>query len=162
MRALGGPCRGEGASVRRGLEWVGLAPRRSSDDLIKRVIGVAGDRVVCCDKQDRVTVNGVALDEPYVYPGDEASLQTFDVRVPEGHLWVMGDHRSNSQDSREHQEDSRGGMVPVDQVVGRAFVLVWPLDRFSRFSEPGTFDQPGLAVAPPTTPRSAIAVVAAA
>ncbi len=110
---------------------------------IKRVIGVGGDRIVCCDSQKRITVNGVPLTEPYLYPSDRTapSLAKFAVRVPQGRLWVMGDHRSSSADSRFHLGDPGGGFVPVDDVVGRAFARVWPLGRAGRLSQPATFRQ---------------------
>jgi signal peptidase I len=131
-------------AVRDVLVFIGLAPSDSDDDLIKRVIGMPGDRVACCDPDGRVTVNGVALDEPYVLPGDQPSAEEFDVVVPDGSLWLMGDHRSVSQDSRAHQDDARGGMVPVDNVLGRAFAVVWPLDQAKRLQRPDTFDEPSL------------------
>jgi signal peptidase I len=131
-------------AIRDTLVFIGLAPSDSGDDLIKRVIGVGGDHVKCCDSQGRVTVNDVPLDEPYVFPGDAPSDNPFDVRVPQGSLWMMGDHRSVSEDSRAHQDDGRGGMVPVDNVIGRAFVVVWPIDQAKRLRVPATFDQPGL------------------
>ena len=94
--------------IRDGLVFVGLAPAAGEEDLIKRVIGVGGDKVACCDAQGRVTVNGVPLDEPYLYPGDEPSGETFGpFTVPDGELWVMGDHRSVSEDSRAHQRAAR-------------------------------------------------------
>ncbi|MEO6712139.1 MAG: signal peptidase I [Mycobacteriales bacterium] len=89
-------------------------------DYIKRVIGLPGETVACCDAEGRVTVNGVALDEPYVY---EDNHSEFDTVVPAGELWLMGDHRSASSDSRVH------GTVPIDRVVGKAFVIVWPPSR---------------------------------
>ena len=98
-------------------------------DFVKRVIGVGGDRVACCDSEGRVTVNGRALEESYVYPGDSPSSVTFDQVVPSGSLWVMGDHRSSSADSRDHLGDPGGGMVPVDQVVGRVVAVWWPWDH---------------------------------
>ena len=126
-------------TVRGGLEYVGLVPAVTGDDLIKRVIGTEGDRVRCEDST--VVVNGVPLDEPYVHPGDAACEDdTFDVTVPEGHLWVMGDHRAVSEDSRAHQGGELGGFVPEDEVIGRAFVVVWPIGRFSGIGRPDTFD----------------------
>jgi signal peptidase I len=120
-------------------EIVGVAPP-SDRDFIKRVIGVGGDRVVCCDADGNITVNGIALDEEsYLYPGNPPSKQSFDVLVPEGKLWVMGDHRSASADSRAHLGDPGGGMVPEDRVIGRAFAIVWPLDRAQFLPIPESF-----------------------
>lgn len=121
------------------LVWVGqsfglVAP--DSTDFIKRVIGVGGDRVTCCDDQGRILVNGEPLQEDYLFPGDAPSLQPFDVEVPEGTLWVMGDHRSASADSRVHLGDPGGGFVPEDSVVGRAMTVVWPLTRLSNIPLP--------------------------
>jgi signal peptidase I len=129
--------------VRDGLVFVGLAPAAGEEDLIKRVIGVGGDKVACCDA-GRVTVNGVPLDEPYLFPGDKPSEQTFSKTVPAGELWVMGDHRSVSEDSRFHTEQPGKGFVPVDDVIGRAFTIVWPLDRARLLRHPATFDNPAL------------------
>ncbi len=133
-------------AVRRVLVFVGLAPAAGEEDLIKRVIGVGGDKVACCDA-GRITVNGVPLDEPYLHPGDDPSGETFSATVPDGSLWVMGDHRSVSEDSRAHQQQPGKGFVPVDDVIGRAFVIVWPLGRGQLLHRPATFDQPGLAAA---------------
>jgi signal peptidase I len=105
-------------------------------DFVKRVLGVAGDRVACCDDQGRITVNGRPLDEPYVYPGDEPSSVTFDQVVPPGKLWMMGDHRSSSADSRDHLGDPGGGMVPVDRVIGRVVAVWWPWDRATGVGRP--------------------------
>lgn len=120
------------------LEYVGLLPSSAEDHLIKRVIGLPGDHVTCCDAEHRLTVNGVGVDEPYLKPGDVASSLTFDITVPEGRLWVMGDHRSNSEDSRFHDPEGDGvaGSVPLSKVTGRAVVIVWPLDRAGLLSRP--------------------------
>lgn len=119
----------------------------SGADYVKRVVGVPGDRVTCCDTSGRLTVNGVPVDEPYLYPGNVPSTMTFDVIVPAGRIWVMGDHRSNSADSRSHLGQPGGGMIPLDDVVGRAWVRYWPLDRL------GSIDTaPGLASIPAATP----------
>ena len=120
-------------------EIVGIAPP-SDRDFIKRVIGVGGDRVVCCDAEGQITINGFPLmEQEYLYPGNPPSKQTFDVIVPDGRLWVMGDHRSASADSRAHLGDPGGGMVPVDRVIGRAFSIVWPLDRAQFLPIPESF-----------------------
>jgi signal peptidase I len=135
--------------IRDGLVFVGLAPAAGEEDLIKRVIGVGGDTVACCDAQGRVTVNGVPLNEPYLFPGDKPSEESFKpVTVPQGELWVMGDHRSVSEDSRAHSQQPGHGFVPVKDVIGRAFTVVWPLDRARLLHRPATFDQPGLASGP--------------
>ncbi len=129
---------GVGATVRRTLSFVGLLPQDSGEHLIKRVVGVGGDRVVCCDKNQRVTVNGTPIDEtPYLAPGARPSAKPFDVTVPRGYLWVMGDNRPVSADSRAHG-DLNKGMVPVGDVVGKAFVVVWPFDRAGGLGVPET------------------------
>lgn len=121
------------------LEFVGLSPTGEGNHLIKRVIGTAGDHVVCCDAKGRISVNGAALDETYLFPGDDPSDEPFDITVPADSLWVMGDHRSNSRDSRANDDGTgTAGSVPMDHVVGQAAVLVWPLDRFSWFVDPSS------------------------
>ncbi|KAA0922326.1 signal peptidase I [Streptomyces apricus] len=134
------------------LSWIGLMPSAEEKDLIKRVIGVGGDTVECKDTGP-LRVNGKALNEPYVYPGntpcsmDDGGGQ-FKVKVPEGKIWVMGDHRQNSLDSRYHQQDEHKGFVPVGNVVGRAVVVAWPPTRWSTLPVPDTFDQNLSAAAP--------------
>lgn len=121
------------------LERIGLYP--TGGHLVKRVIGIGGDRVVCCDKQGRITVNGTPLDESsYLPKGVKPSLTRFDVRVKPGHLWMMGDNRGDSWDSRGHMGDPGGGFVSVDSVVGKVFALVWPWDRAELVRRPDSFD----------------------
>lgn len=140
------------------LSWIGLMPSAEEKDLIKRVIGVGGD-TVACSGTGPLTVNGKALNEPYVYPGNTPCSQDdqggqFTVKVPKGYVWVMGDHRQNSRDSRYNQSDRHHGMVPVDDVVGRAVVKAWPINRWGTLPVPDTFDQPSLSA------RSAAVTVA--
>ncbi|MFB7333553.1 signal peptidase I [Streptomyces adustus] len=126
--------------VKEGLTFIGLLPSDNEKDLIKRVVGVGGDHVKCCDAQGRLTVNGVPLSESdYLYPGNDPSDIKFDITVPTGRLWVMGDHRANSADSRYHQNTDYGGTVSEDEVVGRAMVIAWPLGHWNRLKEPQTF-----------------------
>lgn len=118
------------------LTWVGLLPQDAGQHLIKRVVGVGGDHVTCCSADGELTVNGEAIAEPYLKPGSAPSETEFDVVVPEGYLWLMGDNRANSADSRAHLGDPGGGMVPVENVVGRAFVILWPADRIALLNNP--------------------------
>ncbi len=150
------------------LSWIGLMPSAEEKDLIKRVIGVGGDTVEC-KGSGPLTVNGKALnEESYVYPGntpcsvDEDGGQ-FKVKVPKGMIWVMGDHRQNSKDSRYNQMDKHHGMVPVDKVVGRAIVKAWPINRWGTLPVPDTFDQDGLSgrAAAAVTSPDAVALVGA-
>ncbi|MEU5532269.1 signal peptidase I [Streptomyces sp. NPDC020362] len=131
--------------VQKVLSWIGLMPSAEEKDLIKRVIGVGGDTVQCKGTGPLV-VNGKALNEPYIYPGNTPCTQDdqggqFKVKVPKGFIWVMGDHRQNSRDSRYNQSDKNHGMVPVDKVVGRAIVKAWPINRWGTLPIPDTFDQ---------------------
>jgi signal peptidase I len=120
---------GVGATVRHALSFVGLLPQDAGEHLIKRVIGVGGDHVQCCDAKGRVEVNDIPIDETsYLFPGAAASERPFNVKVPYGYLWVMGDNRPVSADSRLHLT-LNNGMVPVHDVVGKAFVVVWPFER---------------------------------
>ncbi len=114
--------------------WLGVAGNDTT--YVKRVIGLAGDRVVCCDAAGALTVNGQPVAEPYVYDGDAPSDMAFDVIVPSGRLWLMGDHRSKSADSRNLLGAPGGGMVPQDRVIGRPVQIIWPLDRFTAVARP--------------------------
>jgi signal peptidase I len=120
-------------------------------DFVKRVIGVPGDHVVCCNPEGLVTVNGVPLHEQsYLYPGNQPGSAPagisghFNVRVPSGYLWVLGDHRAISDDSRGHEADPGNGMVPESKVIGRAFVIGWPPSRWRILPIPATFERPGI------------------
>jgi len=111
---------------------IGVTASDSNDHLIKRVIGQAGDHVVCCSPTGNLTVNGVPLDEPYlkIASGQNAAPEAFDVVVPRDSIWVMGDNRYNSKDSLGHIDDPGGGFVPMSTVVGKALVISWPVNRW--------------------------------
>jgi signal peptidase I len=141
-------------SPHRGEVIVFEAPERwrsgpEGEDFIKRVIGVGGDHIVCCDPQGRISVNGQVLVEEYIFSengvSDPPADEEFDVTVPKGRIWVMGDHRSASGDSLEHYERSSGDMIEATitegSVVGRAFVIFWPFGRAGWLSVPDTFDK---------------------
>jgi signal peptidase I len=113
-----------------------LGVSSSERDFTKRVVGLPGDRVTCCDGTGRVKVNGRSVSEPYVMPGDVPSAVAFKVLVPPGRLWVMGDHRSDSSDSRAHLGDPGGGTVPLDRVIGKVVLRFWPLGRAGTVESP--------------------------
>ncbi|NJP52905.1 signal peptidase I [Streptomyces sp. SBST2-5] len=130
-----GPQRGD-AIVFDGSGYFGEA------DYVKRVVGVGGDHVVCCDQEGRIRVNGRAVDETgLLFPGDSPSTVRFDVVVPEGRLFVLGDHRAESRDSRDHLGSPGGGMIPEDRVIGRADGIVWPFGRAARLHRPDAYAQ---------------------
>lgn len=153
--------------VRGVASTIGLGPP-SEKDYIKRVIGTSGDRVMCCDTDGRVVVTpkggkATSLEEPYIFENDTSDMRYFcaagtgrvecppgaaGVLVPEKRLWVMGDHRANSSDSRFHLSDTHQGTVPEDKVVGRAFMVVFPLDHSGLLSVPGVFAKVALPAAP--------------
>ncbi|MCX4673950.1 signal peptidase I [Streptomyces sp. NBC_01433] len=143
-------------AVQKFLSFIGLMPSAEEKDLIKRVIAVGGDTVEC-KKNGPVTVNGKALDEKsFIFPGNTpCNDEPFGpIHVPEGRIWVMGDHRQNSLDSRYHQELPGQGTVSTDEVVGRAVVVAWPINRWATLPVPGTFDQPGLNAAAAMAPAA--------
>ncbi|WP_320065249.1 signal peptidase I [Micromonospora sp. RTGN7] len=139
------PHRGEVVVFKAPTEWSG---NPDGEDFIKRVIGVGGDHVVCCDAQERLVINGRSLDEPYIYSAngqqDKPADQEFDITVPKGRLWVMGDHRAASGDSLEHWQVSGQNIdsatIPKDRVVGRAFTVFWPVGRATWLTVPKSFD----------------------
>jgi signal peptidase I len=140
------PRRGEIVVFKAPVQW---QTGDEGEDFIKRIIGVGGDHVVCCDDQQRLQINGQSLNEPYVYRDgngnqDQAADEPFDITVPAGRLWVMGDHRSQSADSLEHWQQSEGDIteatVNSDAIVGRAFTVFWPVNRATWLSVPKGFE----------------------
>ena len=130
----------EQSRVHDALAFIGFVPSSSENDLIKRVIGIGGDTVE--GRGGKVYVNSIPLAEPYIFSGNNPSDTDFRVTVPADKLWVMGDHRSESSDSRFNQQGPGKGFVPVKDVVGRAFVIIWPFGRAGTLDRPTTFDQP--------------------
>jgi signal peptidase I len=119
------------AKAKGALVAVGVLPNPAKQYLVKRVVGVAGDHIVCCTKSGNLTINDVEVTEPYIFAGNKPSEMTFDVTVPKGKLWVMGDHRSASADSRYHQEDINKGFVPLSRVTGRVVAIIWPFKNIT-------------------------------
>ena len=122
------------AKIKEGLVLVGVLPNPAKQYLVKRVIGVAGDRVICCSKSGKLTINGKEATEPYIYAGNKVSEMDFNITVPEDKIWVMGDHRSASADSRYHQDDVNNGFVPVSRITGRAYAIIWPIKNIGIIS----------------------------
>jgi signal peptidase I len=118
------------SGVQDALTFVGLLPDNSEQHLVKRVIGLPGDHVICCDGSGRLTVNGAPLDENYVNSAEVPQVRDFDVVVPAGKVWVMGDNRNHSADSRAHM-NSNGGFIDVADIEGKAAVIAWPLNRIT-------------------------------
>lgn len=120
--------------IREGLVIVGVLPNPAKQYLVKRVIGVAGDTVICCNDKGFLTINGKKAVEPYIFAGNQPSELKFNITVPKGKVWVMGDHRGASADSRYHQEDVNNGMVPLSKVTGRVYGIIWPLKNLGFIS----------------------------
>jgi signal peptidase I len=119
------------AKLKTGLVDIGVLPNPAKQYLVKRVIGVAGDHVVCCNKKGLITVNGAATTEPYIFAGNKPSDMKFNVKVPEGKIWVLGDHREASADSRYHRDDVNKGFVPLSRVTGRVIAVIWPFKNIT-------------------------------
>ena len=119
------------SKAKSALVAVGVLPNPAKQYLVKRVVGVAGDHIVCCTKSGNLTINDVEVTEPYIFAGNKPSEMKFDVTVPEGKLWVMGDHRGASADSRYHQEDINKGFVPLSRVTGRVVAVIWPFKNIT-------------------------------
>lgn len=117
------------------VDWLlsvfGITAPDSKQHLVKRVIGIEGDQVICCDTEGKITVNGVPITEGYISPGQAPSTVEFDVTVPKGSLWVLGDNRGNSEDSRFHGDLPSKGFVSNDWVVGRAMIISWPVENWN-------------------------------
>ena len=145
---------GVSGALRDALIWVGLLPSDTGEDLVKRVIGVAGDHVVCCNSRSQIVLNDVPLVEPYVKPGSRTDQVRFDIVVPQDAVFVMGDNRADSSDSRFHL-DVANGSVPTKNVVGRVVAVIWPVKRWSGEPIPPTFDNPALDVARPAPTSTA-------
>jgi len=120
--------------IREGLVTLGVLPNPAKQYLVKRVVGIGGDRVVCCSKSKKLTINGKKSTEPYIFEGNDPSDMNFDVTIPEGKIWVMGDHRGASADSRYHQDDINKGMVPLNRVTGRVVAVIWPFKNLKIIS----------------------------
>lgn len=120
--------------LKEGLVAVGILPNPAKQFLVKRVVGIGGDRVICCSKGKKLTINGKESTEPYIFEGNVPSDMNFDVTIPAGKIWVMGDHRGASADSRYHQDDINKGMVPLNRVTGRVVAVIWPFKNMKIIS----------------------------
>lgn len=132
------------AKLKAGLVAVGVLPNPAKQYLVKRVVGVAGDHVICCNTDGKLTVNGEVMNEPYIFAGNVPSDMNFDVIVPKNKVWVMGDHRGASADSRYHQDDINKGFVPVNRITGRVIAVIWPLKNISLVPGVDALNQPAV------------------
>lgn len=132
------------AKLKAGLVAVGVLPNPAKQYLVKRVVGVAGDHVICCNADGKLTVNGEVMNEPYIFAGNVPSDMNFDVTVPKNKVWVMGDHRGASADSRYHQDDINKGFVPVKRITGRVIAVIWPLKNISLVPGVDALNQPAV------------------
>ena len=132
------------AKAKAALVAVGVLPNPAKQYLVKRVVGVEGDRVICCTTTGQITVNGQEMIEPYIFAGNVPSDMNFDVTVPKGKLWVMGDHRGASADSRFHQDDINKGFVPLNRVTGRVLAVIWPIKNISLVPNVDALNQPAV------------------
>jgi len=132
------------AKAKAALVAVGILPNPAKQYLVKRVVGVAGDHIICCTSTGKITVNGKEMVEPYIFKGNVPSDMNFDVTVPKGKLWVMGDHRGASADSRYHQEDINKGFVPLNRVTGRVLAVIWPIKNISLVPNVDALNQPAV------------------
>lgn len=135
------PAGGARGVIRSTLTFIGLLPSDTGQDLVKRAIAVEGDRIACCDAQGRIVLNDVPLVEDYIIGPTNQVL--FDVVVPRGGIFVMGDNRGNSRDSRYHLEVDNGA-VPADDMVGRVVLVLWPLNRIATVPIPEVFGNPAI------------------
>lgn len=124
--------------IQKPFEFIGLRPSSDEQFLVKRVIGLPGDTVRCCNSLDQLEINGKGVSEPYLAPGSVNSTIKFEVKVPTGKLWVMGDNRNNSADSRAHL-DTNGGMVNIEDVVGKVVHVIWPYSHWKNPTDNSPF-----------------------
>ncbi|MEO3935743.1 signal peptidase I [Dermatophilaceae bacterium Soc4.6] len=146
-------------TVHRGLQFIGLLPDESDDHLIKRVIGLPGDHIVGPAGGGRITVNGAPITETYVKTGDvpNGNFTPFDITVPAGRVWVMGDHRGDSADSRFHDDGTGAkGSVPIADITGRAVTIVWPIDHVRWLSVPSGIYAKIPNLSPSSTPKPSV------
>ena len=133
------PTPGIRGKIESALVFVGFLPANMGEHLVKRVVGIAGDKIKCCDADGNIVVNGMSIKEPQIQaPTDQVQ---FEITVPPGYVFVMGDNRGNSRDSRYHLENGVNGAVPLKSVLGRVFVIIWPTESFGRVGVPDIYSE---------------------